>query len=76
MDKASVIRTVVLALALINQILVMLGYSPLPIEDKQIETVISTVFTIVASLWTWWKNNYLGKKGKAQKKVLEDVGLK
>ena len=76
MDKASVIRTIVLLIALTNQFLVAAGKSPLPIADEQVETLVSTGFTIVASLWAWWKNNYIGPKGQAQKEVLEEKGLK
>jgi SPP1 family holin len=75
MDKGSIIRTVVLFVALANQFLVMNGMSPLPIADEQIEMVGSTLFTIVASLMSWWKNNYISKKGQSQKKVLERNNL-
>lgn len=71
MDVSSVIRTILLIVALVNQVLVSTGKSPLPFEDEQLETVLSTVFTTVISLWTWWKNNYISKKGQEQKRVLE-----
>ena len=29
----------------------------IPIEDKQLETLVTTAFTVGASLLTWWKNN-------------------
>ena len=47
-SKGTLIRTIILALALINQVLAMLGISPLNIADDDISTVISTA---------WWKNN-------------------
>jgi SPP1 family holin len=75
MDKGSIIRTIVLFVALANQFLVMNGMSPLPIADEQIEMVGSTLFTIVASLITWYKNNYITKKGQAQKIVLKRNNL-
>ena len=75
MDKGTLIRTVVLFIALLNQTLVMFGYSPLPIEDEQIENFISLLFTIAASLWAWWKNNYISKKGKRQYEVLKKENL-
>lgn len=56
--KAStLIRTVVLVLALVNNGLAMAGKSPLPIEDAQIELILSEIITVCASLWNWWKNN-------------------
>ncbi|MMZ45718.1 Phage lysis protein, holin [compost metagenome] len=71
MDKASLIRTIILVIALANQVLVASGKSPLPIEDSSVELLVSTILTIAASLWTWWKNNYISKKGKAQKAALK-----
>lgn len=53
----TIIRTVVLILALINNCLTMAGHSPLPIEDEQVTEILSMLFTIAASLWSWWKNN-------------------
>lgn len=53
----TVARTIVLALALVNQILTVNGAGIIPIEDAQIEETVALVWTIVASLVTWWKNN-------------------
>lgn len=55
--SSTIIRTVVLVLALVNSVLTVAGKSPLPIEDAQVETILSEIFTIVAALWAWWKNN-------------------
>ena len=53
----TITRTIILALALINQILSATGHAVIPIEDAAIETLVSTAFTIIASLIAWWKNN-------------------
>lgn len=53
----TIIRTVVLVLALVNNCLTMAGHSPLPIEEEWITNLLSMVFTGAASLWAWWKNN-------------------
>ena len=50
-------RTIILALALINQILSATGHPVLPIEDAQVETLASTAWTVIAALVAWWKNN-------------------
>lgn len=56
-SKGTLIRTIILALALINQVLAMFGMSPLNIADDDISTVISTAFTIISAIVAWWKNN-------------------
>lgn len=50
-------RTAILALALTNQVLSAAGKPVIPIEDKQLETLVTTAFTVGASLLSWWKNN-------------------
>ena len=53
----TIARTAVLALALTNQVLSAAGKPVIPIEDKQLETLVTTAFTVAASLAAWWKNN-------------------
>lgn len=53
----TIIRTIVLAIALINQILAILGREKLPITDDMVYQVVTIIITIGASLWAWWKNN-------------------
>lgn len=75
MDKGTVIRTVLLLLALTNQVLVLFGKSPLPIDSDLVAELVSIMFTIIASFIAWFKNNYITSKGKKQKKVLCENGL-
>lgn len=56
-SNGTIIRTVLLILALVNQILTVMGITPLPIEDEQITQLLSLAFTIGTSVWAWWKNN-------------------
>ncbi len=71
--KETIIRTVVLALALINQVLTVFGYHVIPIDDAQIAELISLIFTIGASAWAWWKNNSFTKNAIAADKVLDEL---
>jgi SPP1 family holin len=74
--KETIIRTVVLALALINQILTALGYSMIPIDDDLITELLSLAFTIGASVWAWWKNNSFTKNAIEADKVLDTLKAK
>ena len=56
-SASTIARTVILCLALVNQCLSMAGMSPLPIEDAQLETLITTGWTVIAAVVAWWKNN-------------------
>ena len=44
-------------LALVNQVLTATGHSVIKVSDDDINTLISTGFTIVSALIAWWKNN-------------------
>ena len=56
-SAGTIARTACLALALTNQILSATGHPVLPIEDSQLENLITTGLTVAASLAAWWKNN-------------------
>ncbi|MFD1039071.1 phage holin [Virgibacillus byunsanensis] len=75
MDKGSIVRTLVLLVALVNQTLVMFGKSPLPFDGEFLEQFISTAFTIISASAAWFKNNYVTKTGIQQKHVLLEKGL-
>lgn len=57
----TIARTIILALALINQVLLMNGIQMIPISDEEINTLVSTIWTIVASIISWWENNSFSK---------------
>ena len=53
----TITRTAVLGLALANQLLSAAGKPLLPIDNAQLEQMISSGFTVGAALAAWWKNN-------------------
>lgn len=75
-DRIMIVRTVVLFLALINQFLVLNGYSPLPFDNAELETTVTALLTLGASLWAWWKNNDVRYKARRNTQYLKDKGLK
>lgn len=74
-DAKSWTRTIVFFIALVNQGLAIFGKSPIPLNEENLELFISFVLSAVTAVWTWWKNNYVGPKGKSQKASLETVRL-
>lgn len=69
----TIARTIILALALINQVLSVTGHPVLPIEDAQIETLVTTGWTVVAALIAWWKNNSFTPAAKVGDEVMKQV---
>lgn len=70
---ATLTRTAVLILALMNQILSATGHSPIPVDDAQLEQLISTGMTVGAAIWTWWENNSFTKEAIAADNYLESL---
>lgn len=60
--RATIARTIILALAIINNALAIAGKSPLPISNEEVTEVVSFVFTTAAALAAWWKNNSFTQK--------------
>ena len=71
-QTGTIVRTALLGLALLNQVLVATGHSILPISDQTVELAITTGFTLATSLIAWWKNNSFTKKAIAADKVLKE----
>ena len=72
-SKETIVRTVVLVLVLVNQILTATGKNPLPFSEDAMYEGISAVFTAAASLWAWWKNNSFTDKAIQADKYLEEL---
>lgn len=53
----TIVRTIVLFLALVNQMLSISGRPVLPIEDATVEAIVTNLWTLIAALVSWWKNN-------------------
>ena len=68
--KGTLIRTILLVFALINQVLAVFGKSPIPIDDDTVTNLISTAWTVIASLIAWWKNNSFTDKAIKADKML------
>lgn len=61
MKADTIARTVILAVALINQVLAILGKNKLPFADEDIYQIVTLLFTIASSAWAWFKNNSITK---------------
>ena len=70
--KGTLIRTILLVLALVNQVLAVFGKSPIPIDDDTATNLISTAWTVIASLIAWWKNNSFTDKAIKADKMLKE----
>ena len=72
-SAGTIARTIVLLLALANQVLVMCGKQVLNIADDDIYQIVSIVFTIGASAVAWWKNNSFSQAAINADKVMAEL---
>lgn len=80
----TIIRTIILLIALINQALSIAGYAVLPFSDAEIEQGVSMTITTIAALWAWWKNNSftqdhiqadaMVEQKRAMRKIMQNSG--
>ena len=67
----TIARTIVLALALINQLLINTGKTPIPIMEDDVYQLVSIIFTIVTAVIAWWYNNSFTKHAIRADKSLD-----
>ena len=60
MTAGTLVRTVMLVVALLNLVLTSFGKNPLPFSDEQIYTGLSALVTVAAALAAWWKMRCCG----------------
>lgn len=75
--QQAITRLVVLAVLLLNQVLITLGWNPLPFSEDQIYEAVSSVATVIMAIYTWWVNNSVTKEAQEADAVLKaKKGLK
>lgn len=57
----TIARTIVLALALLNQCLAIMGKGTIQIAENDIYQVVSLAWTIGSAIVAWWYNNSFTK---------------
>lgn len=72
-SKETIIRTVLLIVALVNMALNAFGKNTLPFTDDEISEIISVVFMAVTSIAAWWKNNSFTEKARIADIYLEGL---
>lgn len=69
----TITRTILLLIALANQVLAIFGREKLPFLEEDIYQLISISTTIWAAAIAWWKNNSFTKPAIEADKFLEKV---
>ena len=51
----------------------VMGLNPLPFADDEIYAFVSTLVTVAAVIWSWWKNNSLTKSAQTADEVKDAI---
>ncbi len=73
--SGTIARTICLILALLNQVLAVLGKGTLAIAEDDIYQIVSLIATIAAGVAAWWKNNSFTKAAISADEVLRQSKL-
>lgn len=72
-DKAVVIRTLILFLSVINIVLERHGIKALPIEDELISEIVSDGLLLCGVVSSWWHNNSFTSAAKQADEYLKEL---
>ena len=65
------VRTTVLIIALIGQLLVILGRKTEAINIDQWTEYVTYAVTAISSIWAWWKNNSFTQQAQDADNILK-----
>ena len=67
----TIARTIVLALALLNQCLAIAGKGTIQIAENDVYQIVSLAWTIISAIVAWWYNNSFTKHAIRADKYLD-----
>ena len=65
----AIIRLLVTFVLVINAGLTAKGLNPIPFDESAVTDVLTQLFAAGSIVWSWWKNNNITKKARAQKEI-------
>ena len=72
-SAGTIARTMVLLLALANQVLSLCGIQTIPLADEDVSALVTTLWTVTAALVAWWKNNSFTKAALAGDAAMKEA---
>lgn len=71
--QQAIVRLVVLVILLVNQSLIVMGWTPFPFSEEQIYEGVSSVALVITAIYTWWKNNNVTKEAQEAQDYLNEL---
>ena len=73
LDAGTVARTIVLFIALLNQIFAISGIAVLDINENDVYQLVSLLFTVASAVLSWWKNNSFTEEAIKSDKLMKEL---
>lgn len=77
-SKGTIIRTIMMLIAVVNTICSSAGLTTLDIDENTLYTVLTGAWDVVTLVLVWWKDNSFTKRAKTLesiKKAIKEDGL-
>ena len=72
-SKGTIVRTIMLAIVVINYVLKATGNDVLNVSETAVGTFVETVVSIATIIANWWYNNSFSSNAKKAQKFLEEL---
>lgn len=72
-DKATIVRTIILFLSLVNVVLQLFGIKALPISNELVNEVVSVGLLFYSAVSSWWHNNSFTTPAKQADEYLKEL---
>ena len=71
--SVTIIRLIVMVVSMVNILLTVNGKNPLPWSEDEMYVGLSQVAAILATIWTWWKNNSFTEEAIEADRYMEEL---
>ena len=72
-SKSTIIRTILVAIVIINFILEKLGVDLIPADESVITMFVETLIEVAVIVVAWWKNNSFSEKAIKADEFLKEL---
>lgn len=72
-SKATILRTILILLVVVNLILKKLGFDPLNISKNEIAQFLELALEIAVIIASWWYNNSFSESALKAQKYLQEL---
>ena len=73
MKKTTVVRTIALAIVLLNMVLKAFGYEPINIDEGYVLELFEMLISVATIVLCWWKNNSFTANAQKADEYLEQL---